>query len=738
MTAPPGFFTFSWFPDEGLRQIALVFKVPGVVDLTVLPDLFEEVCRGPVVPDAVVLVHLANDRTLADALEEPPAQAAMLRFEGRRLPLLRLQIDAHDLRGRVFRHKGSVSDEELSRLRSLLIDRGDEWTWAGLTQIFSAKAVVASAPSGFAFRKPSSARSSYFIRAEQGLTTSGAVSFVAFAILRRLLRVHERPPANLRIIYVDTMSVAATAFALREFLALAGVPRLPQIESFHSYGGMSEIAAPLPDSSLCLISASSSMNLHREWVESKHVYDRDVLTLVTFQDSNGAEHALYSLPASARPREIAPIAKYDIQISGENFFPTNEPPRKVLLATTHHAFSKGTSIFHELRGKRVFRIFQSATGSSTRRGHYVSGADLLKSPQFQGWIDSTMPQWLKAGTKQVVFQDDESSRVLAQHIGHILASMGGQVPHVLSSQSVDRRTIDAEGGLVAVGTVVGRGNRLLALSRELRNIHKGPRLYVIGVQVADSEASVTTFDRNLKHSSSKACIDVVRMQSCFASDAVEESIQKELQEIYSLPTSEVPRELSTRAMQLRRGACEEHLLLPTGDQATTALSLNEGFAFWPKNYEAGPLQSEALFTLGALLQNARTSEEVPLIRRLHSPMLMQVKLDPENFARFNDPLLQACILRCARASELDYRGDTDASFYMRTLLERIANRMGMEEQAELEFLTALSIRRLQLSDVDLDHVCNVFTTAASSIKKTGRLGACVRFLLASMDSSPVF
>jgi hypothetical protein len=737
MSAPPGFFTFVWSPDAGLTQIALVYKVPGTVDLAVLPDLFEFVCRGPVVPDAVVLVHIASDETLVDALEEPPAQAAMMRFDGRRLPLLRLQIDRSDLRGKVFRVRGVVNEELLSTLRSLLTERGDDWTNAGLTKIFSPQAVVVSAPAGYAFRKPSSTRSSYFIRADQGLTTSAAVSFVALAIYRKLLRSHRGQPVDLRIIHVDSMSVAATAFALREFLVLGGASRLPQIESFHSYGGMDEIAPPLPGSSLCLISASSSMNLHREWIEQKRVSERDVLTLVTFEDAEDATLALFALPKSARPKDVAPIAKHDIQISGENFFPVNEPPRKVLLTTTHHAYSRGTTIFHEMHGKKVFRVFQTAAGSSKRRGQFVSGDDLLRTSHFQNWVNSKMPHWLKAGTKQIVFQEDESSRVLAQHIGHILATIGGTVPEVLSADVVDLRTIDPTAGLVAVATVVGRGNRLLALSRELRNIHRGPRLYVIGVQVAESEASVATFDRNLKHSSSNACIDVVRMQMCLASDAVEESIRLELQKVYSPSASGVPPELIGRARELRNGTCERNLLLPTGLNADSPLVLNQGFAFWPSGYAAGSFQSEAVFTFSALLQHARTSEEVPQLRQLHSPMLMQVKLDPENFARFNDPLLQACILRCARASELDYRGDKDASFYMRTLLERMASRVGKVDQAELEFLSAMLIRRLQLADDDLAAVRSAFS-AASNARNAGRLGACIRFLLASMNSVAAF
>ena len=55
---PPGFFVFRWSPETPIlncADFAFVYKVPGSLESAAFADLIENVCRGPVVPDVVVL-----------------------------------------------------------------------------------------------------------------------------------------------------------------------------------------------------------------------------------------------------------------------------------------------------------------------------------------------------------------------------------------------------------------------------------------------------------------------------------------------------------------------------------------------------------------------------------------------------------------------------------------------------------------------------------------------------------
>lgn len=725
MMSQPGFFSFRWQPEnpaKGAEDIAVVFKVPGAIDLSVLPDLLESVCQGPIVPSAVVMLQFGDDG-LVDALSAPSTKNALTRFNGR-MPLVVFTIKLAPYSASL-----AMALEASSTLQQELVKRVMDpliWIRVGLATIFDPKVVVVTAPAGYAFLKPSNDRSTYFIRAELALSTSAAVSFVAFAILHRLAQGYSEIPKNLRLILVDTMNVAATAFALREMLSLAGASPVPQVESFHSYGGIEEVGNPLPDTSLCIISASSSMNLHRKWIREKSLSYRDIVTLVTFEDAEDAQHALYGLPADARPAQAPSSSAYDIRIAGEYFFPVMEPPRKVLLTTTHHGCHEYTKDFHLLRERRLFGAFRAAPGSVTRRSLYIDADALLKAQEFQQWIDLKVPQFLKAGTAQVVFQDDKASATLAQHVAHIAISLGCTEVKLCSAKEVNDTTIDHSAPIVCVATVVGRGNALLSLSRDLRNCHFGARLYLIGMQVTESLAMLDTFDRNLKHSSQKLPIEVLRRSVFLSAEAVTDSFHQELT-LYR-----ATGEFSERKQCLQHGPAADKLFLPSGAGLQQKLVLNADFAFWNGKYDPSAYQAEVLGTISTILQNARSSKLSVQDQQLRSPLLMHVALDPENFARFNEGIIQAALLRASLPSELDYRGDVSASAYMVVLLRRIAARFDHPQMATLEFLTALATKRMQLNAGDTNLVREMFEQVTRG--RTDALSEAVRFFLKALQS----
>ena len=725
MIPQPGFFSFRWESEQpvaGAEDIAIVFKVPGAVDLSVLPDLLETVCLGPVVPSAVVMLQLGEDG-LVEALNTAPVKNALARFNGR-MPLLVFTI--HQAPYSVALSMALEASVPLQRELTKQFMFPSGWIHAGLYAIFDPKVVVVTAPSGYAFLKPSNDRSTYFIRAELALSTSGAVYFVAFAIFQRLVLGYGKIPQNLRLLLVDTMNVASIAFALREMLSLAGVSPVPHVESFHSYGGLDQVANPLPETSLCIVSASSSMNLHRKWIGEKALSSRDIITLVTFEDAEDAQHALFGLPADTRPELSPPTSTYDIRITGEYFFPVMEPPRKVLLTTTHHGCPDFTKDFNQLIGFRLFAAFRATAASLTRRSLFIDADALLRVPDFQDWINTKVPQFLKAGTAQIIFQDDKDSATLAKHVAFIATTLGCTGVRVLNANAVNGSTVDRTGPIVCVAAVVGRGNALLSLSRDLRNCHVGPRLYLIGMQVAESPAMLETFDRNLKHSSHKSPIEVLRKTVFLSSDTVTESFQQELA-LY-----QGSEELAERKANLLSGLEATQIFLPSGPQLSDLLVLNVDFAFWNVKYSPSAYQAEVLGTIATILQNARTSKLRSSVQQLRSPLLMHVALDPENFARFNEGIIQAALLRAALPSELDYRGDIQASAYMTTLLARIAAKFDHPQMATLEFLSAIATKRLQLNPNDTASILNAFQIAAG--RRSDLMSNAVRFFLEAFPS----
>jgi hypothetical protein len=132
------------------------------------------------------------------------------------------------------------------------------------------------------------------------------------------------------------------------------------------------------------------------------------------------------------------------------------------------------------------------------------------------------------------------------------------------------------------------------------------------------------------------------------------------------------------------------------------LQLAPGFVFWrtlsPDQVKAAT-QAEVYVTVLAVLHSlrSRSAEGGLLVQHEHN----RTVLSPANFARFNDAVIQAALLRAAFPRELDYSHDKTLSAQMRSILTRFFEHMGGSEgKAAPEFLLALARRQIQLHDDD--------------------------------------
>src|SRR6185312_9862819 len=84
-------------------------------------------------------------------------------------------------------------------------------------------------------------------------------------------------------------------------------------------------------------------------------------------------------------------------------------------------------------------------------------------------------------------------------------------------------------------------------------------------------------------------------------------------------------------------------------------------------------------------------------------------LSPANFSRFNDGVIQACFLRAASTSELDYSQKETLSAPMRDIVLRFLDqRSDREGEAFPEFLLALARRRMNLYTVHERELSDAF------------------------------
>ena len=138
------------------------------------------------------------------------------------------------------------------------------------------------------------------------------------------------------------------------------------------------------------------------------------------------------------------------------------------------------------------------------------------------------------------------------------------------------------------------------------------------------------------------------------------------------------------------------------------LKVTDGFVFFKKVFEGKHEEiadSISYLTVAAVLQCARELKNPE--QQLKPTGYESVVLHPECFLRFNDDILQACILRACHPSELDYSASPHLSKLMKEFLIKVFARHDQPYGGcALEFAAALGYGRVKLAKGDLEQVAN--------------------------------
>lgn len=710
--------------------LAVVYKPPGPVIQGAVEDVLKSLSKGPFLPDAVVFLTIAQD-VQCDWMAElarPTVEATWLRFKGRSC-LKRATICLQTGDVATFTAKephGASSWDFADTLKGDLAGV----LKSGLLSIFDSPEVVLVAPPGYTYQKPSGKSERFFLKPDVALKNSASVAFVALAVYVKFGARQLHAAEDLRYLYLDTMAIAPVGYSLRDLMHLArGSNTGMVIESFHSYGGIANIGRPLPGTSICLISASTSMAMHAQWVNQMEVPPGEVITLLTVDvEKQFASGALLSLPRPSNGVSEGP-PQLSITLVGETFLPSTEPPKKVTLAEKDHAAPE-VDVFREFAGEGVFDLWRKPVNQATAKPRplFVDGEKLVKSNSFSKWLDERLVHSARAVTTRVVYQEDEASHLLAVEIAkRCSATLGLTAVDVLPGNEIDAAEFKDGTGLIICAAVIGKGSQLLEISAALRDKHRrGPRLYLVGLQVTETRGELKALGPNLVHSKTvKHEFEV--FNAVAVGRQLGSSYQDEIRKYYpsgaSMPSVKWLRD---RAAALGTVDALGMLALMPSGAADEALALREGFAYWRNGYTPGPLHAEVMGTVGALLQRAREEVKLPPERRLASSSYQHVVLSPENFARYNDGVIQGALLRNAFPSELDYRTDATSSGFLKALILRQLARAGRPPgEGLLEFLLAISLGRLRLLGEHEDEVLE----AVAAAELPAGLRASVDFLL---------
>jgi hypothetical protein len=696
-----GFFTFDWnLPSGGgLRNFHFLFKPPGKLHDTHLSDAIEHGLQTVNPPDVVAIVC---ESTEAEAVKERFANPVLRQAADRTSTKVCLCICVFDSAGTI-RLKTQIRNP-VKGLEALLRDQTASIRTAGLTSLFSAQHAVVTAPPGFTFVKPSERRSTLFLRTEEALTNVEGVQFLAFALLHKLEKRADTCKSELEVIYIDSMSISSVAYALRDmYCSLYGTAQ-PRVVSFHSHEGLKTLDAPLVGTSFCLISASSSLNLEREWRERTRCHQEEVVTLLTLDTAKGRENALYALarPESASNERTGQHLK-DLPIVGEHFAPADLMPKSVLLRKEHKD-ENAEAFCREFVAAGGLTVLGRGDSNGRTRTICLDGRKLLDTQNFDEWLNRTLRQRTPASVHAIIHQNDEASLILARECARRLTSImiRSNAVVVINEAEIEARAaaITRDAGLLIVGAVVGRGTRLLSISRDLRDIHDGARTYLIGAQIAETANQTSVLAANLKYSATKANIEVQRFAQIAVGAGLRDSFADEVRRLQS-SRSAFGAEFEKRLTDLEGtpSGINARTLIGSAPDLTEPMRLRLDFAFWDFEYnpDTANTTSGVIAMAGAILQFAREGKFKNDAHRLATDAFQQVILDPENFTRYNDGVIQAGLLRCAQAGELDYSMERNKSQFMLDFLKGVFTQHDRRQgEAAAEFALALFTKRLRL------------------------------------------
>lgn len=630
----------------------------------------------------------------------------------------------------------------------------------GLLTIFTKRGGLIESNAGHHYIFPSGKHCGKFLRTGNILLHSAEIFFIAFTLLSIF------DPNRHQNIYCDTSSINTLAFALQELrrrlLPTGEKFTMVPVDSFSSYEGLVKVTSKRLEKSLILISASTSANILQRINNAHPILDKQDMKILFYlgpeeqysynkaqilcnltkydNQSNGIEiYTTYHASDCALCNE----GSHAIKINGDVFLPEN--PKIELLSITAKDPPVGMSDF--------MRQFQS---SNVTNEHFVkvnykenndpelkyeiyldmfhvissiiNGTNRYKS--FHEKLDDYINQHIPSNTRYFVCLPDEGSIVLA---GYILSTIGcnyvqERLPRILKFDETDAISKEDEGSIVIVASCVAKGKNLLYLSRAFRRHDKLKLVYFIGISRMTNDQIQGFLKSNLKHGKYGGetysyytietfnCTNEVKDTAW----ARERKFLLKFQEF--VDDEDLFNEIQTRISYLENSVSRTEKGMANGlffnsvfDGAPLHLRKNYAFLKYTE-YHGNVSQADVYFTVNAIVHKLRNNKSSP---KLQQTEYVRILLDPLNFNRFNDGIIQASFLRSCNINELCYHIYPPASFEIMGILETLIKYHNSEQgEALLEFLYALACGQMTMKD---EHLQNVAYLAKKSVCQNNKL-----------------
>jgi hypothetical protein len=693
---------------------ASVQKVKGI-----LQDYLD--VDGKVPPDVVLFVgtaglqkeidELCNSDLIRDCLPEITRRSCPPPVRG----------IVSDLSGKF----SSITEESAPFAKPACIEQIREH---GMLALIQRHEIVLAGNDRFHFVKPAGTHCASFIRSANAFVSGAGTLFAALWLLPYI-------KSNTHCIYTDTAGI--NAFALSALLLRLQIDpqcKIPIVDSFGSYSGLSGFEFRYPHQSLFVISSSTSAGLERALTNRLHVPASQIVT-VFFLDSGDRNRPGIMLcnilpDYERRTVEFASFAGDDcplckshvpaVAIGGDQFLLDVSSPEAVLLKVDDVP-EWLYSLTEDFVGKDVFKVHRIVrSGANRPRELFIDLERVLALPepgQVDPFANSTYHRILNrrlqtnvpSSLKHIVYIGDQGSKALAERIRNRFSVPERDAVNIIPRTEVPKSGIKdsplSTGTLMVVGGVLISGQSMMEVNQLLRDRDEDAVTYLSGMTRTRDQKRLGEIVSNIqygydggRHYGFTSILDIFlpdnHIERPSPWDREAETWRSIRESLLQQTDADDLREWCAKRVryleQSRAIGMGNKLFL--GDNSGGELCLRKGFAFWPDiPYREGSYsQADVYFSVAATLHNWRrlrgTSQDGGRRRLLLSPRV---------FFRFNDGIIQACLLRACAFGELDYRSSRDLSEAMAEVLSVVFSHcQDTQGEATLEFLLALKEHRL--------------------------------------------
>jgi hypothetical protein len=637
-----------------------------------------------------------------------------------------------------------------SNVREGIIEKAREIIDDGLRKVFIDRGGLIQSRYSHHFVFPSGKHSESFLRTGNILLYGPEIYFIAWQLLGRY------NPDKHKIIFCDSSSISSLAYALIDLKRRFQLElQSPSINSFKSYSVFEEDELTHAASALILISSSTSGGIISRLIQKmKSIEEKNVVLLYFLgkkSDFEGIRNNVVCNLDKAYSKTATGLVPFEtftpdecslckekrslaVNVVGDIFLSENPKIDRVILSVKHAPTDLARFADHfivdKADGMDVVRChFKETEFSEERHDIFIDLKKVFEElrkkdssyfARFKKLLFDKIRLHVPAHTRYIITVEDEASILMAEMLQEQLATTQITVPDIVHSTDIAGK-IDKEdtGVIVVVSSCMLSGRNLLLISKQLRQYDKYSIVYLVGLVRTRNRKNYEFVRSNLVQTAKgKILNSFVEVENICIPDAYVDTIwQREIAflsrlidylEINGDFNSAVHQFYSKRRLylesvdKLNRGLTDR--LFYGSLNTSKELTLNKNFAFLEAEIHGTHNQAEVYFIISMIINHLRQSQHAKdtLIQTEYCRQI----IDPSNFLRYNDGIIQASLLRAAHTQELAFDLDQDSSAQMNQIIENEIKlfQNGMDEALH-EFIYALTSGNLRLKP---EHIANIF------------------------------